>query len=87
MDYPKHFRRGVGGQDWETLVVDDPNHTWVSGAGERIALAVFFVGMALMAAGIVMYFTLNLHGDSVGGLKVQKPAADNAIVIRPDERK
>jgi hypothetical protein len=87
MDYPKHFRRGVDGQDWETLVVDDPNHTWVSGAGERLALAVFFVGMALMAAGIVMYFTLNLHGDSVDALKVQKPAADNAIVIRPDERK
>jgi hypothetical protein len=67
--------------------VDDPNHTWVSGAGERLALAVFFVGMALMAAGIAMYFTLNLHGDSVDALKVQKPAADNAIVIRPDERK
>jgi hypothetical protein len=34
-----------------------------------------------------MYFALYLRGDSVGALKVQKPAADNAIVIRPDERK
>jgi hypothetical protein len=67
--------------------VDDQNHTWVSSAGEGIALAVFFFGMALMAAGIVMYLTLNLRGDSVGALKLQKPAADNAIVIRPDERK
>jgi len=65
----------------------DQDNTWVSSLGDRIALTVFFIGVILLAAGIVMYFTLNLRDGSVGALKLQKSATDNAIVIRPDERK
>jgi hypothetical protein len=67
--------------------VDEQNHTWASGPGDRIALTVFFIGTALLSAGIVMYLALYLRGHSVEALKVQKPATDNQIVIRPDERK
>jgi hypothetical protein len=65
----------------------DQDNTWVSSLGDRIALTVFFIGVVLLATGIVMYFTLYLRDGSVGALKVQKAATDNAIVIRPDERK
>jgi len=65
----------------------DQDNTWVSSLGDRIAVTVFFIGVTLLAAGIVMYFALNLRDGSVGALKVQKPATDNAIVVRPDERK
>ena len=41
----------------ETLVMDDQSHvTWVTSASDRIALTVIFIGVALLAAGIVMYF-------------------------------
>jgi hypothetical protein len=33
-----------------------PLASWVSGPGDRIALTVFFIGVALLAAGVVMYF-------------------------------
>jgi hypothetical protein len=36
--------------------MDDQNQSWVSGPGDRIALTVFFIGVALLAAGVVMYF-------------------------------
>jgi hypothetical protein len=49
MDYLKRRRRRVGG--------DDQSHvTWASSAGDRIALTVFFIGVTLLATGIVMYF-------------------------------
>jgi hypothetical protein len=39
------------------LVVDNQNHfAWLSGPGDRIALTLFFIGVALLVAGIVMYF-------------------------------
>ena len=57
MDYLKRCRRRVGGQDLETLVMDDQSHVpWVTSAGDRIALTVFFFGVALLVAGIGMYF-------------------------------
>jgi hypothetical protein len=56
MDYQR-CRRREGGQDLETLVMDDQSHvTWMTSAGNRIALTVIFIGVALLAAGIVMYF-------------------------------
>lgn len=67
--------------------MDDQNRTWVSGPGDWIALTVFSVGVALLMAGVVMYFAVNLRDGPVGALKVQKSATDKAIVIRPDERK
>jgi len=45
------------GQD-ETLAVDDHNHTWMSGPGDRIALAAFFIGVALLAIGVAMYVVM-----------------------------
>ena len=65
----------------------DQDNTWVSSLGDRIALTVFFIGVALLAAGIVMYFALNLRDGLVGAPKMQRPAPDDAIVIRPNEKK
>jgi len=41
----------------ETLVMDDQSQvTWLTSAGDRLALTVFFIGVTLLATGIVMYF-------------------------------
>jgi hypothetical protein len=42
------------------MAVDEQNHTWASDPGDRIARTVFFIGMALLGAGIVMYLALYL---------------------------
>jgi hypothetical protein len=59
--YPAHSGAGYGqagyGQD-ETLAVDDHNYTWMSGPGDRIALAAFFIGVALLAIGVAMYVVM-----------------------------
>jgi hypothetical protein len=36
--------------------MDDQDNMWVSDRGDRIALTVFFIGVALLAAGVVIYF-------------------------------
>jgi len=38
------------------LVMDDQDNMSVSDRGDRIALAVFFIGVVLLAAGVVIYF-------------------------------
>jgi hypothetical protein len=45
-----------------TLVMDDQNHPWVSGQVDRIALTVLFVGVALLVAGVVVYFAVAAAG-------------------------
>jgi hypothetical protein len=54
MDYPNPQRRLDG--NGKRLVMDDQDNMWASGPGDRVALIVFFIGVALLAAGVVMYF-------------------------------
>ena len=42
--------------------MDDQNQTGVSGTGDRIALTVFFIGAALLVAGVVMYLAVVVAG-------------------------
>jgi hypothetical protein len=38
--------------------MDDQGNMWASGPSDRIALTVFFFGVALLAAGVVMYLAV-----------------------------
>ena len=40
-----------------TLVRDD-QHIWVTGPGDRIALIVFFIGVALLATGVALWLLM-----------------------------
>ena len=40
----------------------DQDNTWVSSLGDRIALTVFFIGAALLVAGVVMYLAAVVAG-------------------------
>jgi len=41
-----------------TLTMDDHDRIWMSGPGDRIALAVFFTGVALLVAGVAIYVAI-----------------------------
>jgi hypothetical protein len=38
--------------------MDDHDRIWMSGPGDRIALAVFFTGVALLVVGVAIYVAI-----------------------------